>query len=49
MLNNFSNKSIQWDDIFTIPNMIELNKPTDSYYFEAPQKFSEKGVKPLFI
>ncbi|CAD8103048.1 unnamed protein product [Paramecium primaurelia] len=42
-------KQIQWDDIFAIPNLIELNKPTDSYYFQAPPKFSEKGVNPLFI
>ncbi|CAD8102425.1 unnamed protein product [Paramecium sonneborni] len=42
-------KEIQWDDIFAIPNLIELNQPTDSYYFEAPPKFAEKGVNPLFI
>ncbi|CAD8197538.1 unnamed protein product [Paramecium pentaurelia] len=35
-------KQIQWDDIFAIPNLIELNKPTDSYYFEALQNFQKK-------
>ncbi|CAD8078874.1 unnamed protein product [Paramecium primaurelia] len=40
---------LQWDDIFNIPEFISLNQPTDLYYFEAPPKFNEKNINPLFI
>ncbi|CAD8077810.1 unnamed protein product [Paramecium sonneborni] len=42
-------KQIKWDDIFAIPNLIQLNQPTDIYYFQAPPKFTEKDVNPIFI
>ncbi|CAD8214267.1 unnamed protein product [Paramecium octaurelia] len=40
---------LQWDDIFNIPEFISLNQPTDPYYFEAPPKFNEKNINPLFL
>lgn len=44
----FFNK-LQWGDIINIPDVISLNQPEDDYYFEAPVKFTEKGVNPLFM
>jgi len=31
-----------------IPSFISLNSEEDDYYFEAPPKFVEKDVDPLF-
>ncbi|CAD8059012.1 unnamed protein product [Paramecium sonneborni] len=42
-------KKIEWGDIFNIPQIYNLNTPDDSYYFEAPPKFTEKEVNPLFL
>ncbi|CAD8170741.1 unnamed protein product [Paramecium octaurelia] len=44
----FFNK-LQWGDVFNIPDFISLNSPDDPYYFEAPPKFTEKDVNPLFL
>ncbi|CAD8102908.1 unnamed protein product [Paramecium sonneborni] len=40
---------LEWGDIINIPDFITLNSPDDSYYFEAPPKFTEKDVNPLFL
>ncbi|CAK69158.1 unnamed protein product (macronuclear) [Paramecium tetraurelia] len=44
----FFNK-LQWGDVFNIPDIISLNSPDDPYYFQAPPKFTEKDVNPLFL
>lgn len=41
--------SLQWSDIFSIPEIFTLNQPGDPYYFEAPLKFTEKEVNPMFL
>ncbi|CAD8129010.1 unnamed protein product [Paramecium sonneborni] len=40
---------LEWGDIMNIPDVISLNQPDDAYYFEAPPKFTEKDVNPLFF
>ncbi|CAD8133190.1 unnamed protein product [Paramecium pentaurelia] len=42
-------QQFQWDDIFQIPDLIPFNTPNDPFYFQAPKKFQEKNVNPLFI
>ncbi|CAD8104639.1 unnamed protein product [Paramecium primaurelia] len=39
---------LEWGDIINIPDVVSLNQPDDAYYFEAPPKFIEKDVNPLF-
>ncbi|CAK74202.1 unnamed protein product (macronuclear) [Paramecium tetraurelia] len=39
----------QWGDVINIPDVFTLNSPDDPYYFEAPPKFTEKDVNPLFL
>ncbi|CAD8104463.1 unnamed protein product [Paramecium primaurelia] len=40
---------LEWGDIISIPDVVSLNQPDDAYYFEAPPKFTEKDVNPLFF
>ncbi|CAD8193538.1 unnamed protein product [Paramecium octaurelia] len=40
---------LEWGDIINIPDVLSLNQPGDAYYFEAPPKFAEKDVNPLFF
>jgi len=41
-------QQLEWGDLFMIPSIITLNSEEDDYYFEAPPKFVEKNVDPLF-
>ncbi|CAD8063532.1 unnamed protein product [Paramecium primaurelia] len=38
-----------WSSIITFPTYQGLNQPDCSYYFQAPQKFQNKGIDPLFF
>lgn len=41
-------QKLEWGDIFMIPDIFTLNSEDDEYYFEAPPKFKDKDVDPLF-
>ncbi|CAD8188040.1 unnamed protein product [Paramecium octaurelia] len=38
-----------WSSFVTFPTYQGLNQPDCSYYFQAPQKFQNKGIDPLFF
>ncbi|CAK73911.1 unnamed protein product (macronuclear) [Paramecium tetraurelia] len=38
-----------WSSFVAFPTYQGLNQPDCSYYFQAPQKFQNKGIDPLFF
>ncbi|CAK84529.1 unnamed protein product, partial (macronuclear) [Paramecium tetraurelia] len=38
-----------WSSIINFPTYQELNQPGCDYYFQAPKRFQDKGIDPLFI
>ncbi|CAK77372.1 unnamed protein product (macronuclear) [Paramecium tetraurelia] len=38
-----------WSSFINFPTFQELNQPGCSYYFEAPKRFMNKGIDPLFF
>ncbi|CAD8157783.1 unnamed protein product [Paramecium octaurelia] len=38
-----------WSSFVNFPTYQELNQPGCDYYFQAPKRFQDKGIDPLFI
>ncbi|CAD8119137.1 unnamed protein product [Paramecium sonneborni] len=38
-----------WSSFVSLPTYQGLNQPDSNYYFEAPKRFKEKGIDPLFF